>query len=75
MSDQQGAPPPNPDRPGMGCGSVLMILVGVILLLPGLCALLFLQDAGHDPGLLSLLFICLLIGAGGIALIVWAFKR
>ena len=75
MSDQQGMPPSGAGWPAMGCGGVLMILIGIVLLLPGLCALFFLGDAGPDPGALSILFVCLLIAAGGIALIVRAFRR
>jgi hypothetical protein len=55
-----------------------MVIVGIILLLPGLCALIFGADALNasrpDPTVLTLVMIGLLVGAGGIFLI-WAAIR
>jgi hypothetical protein len=56
-----------------------MVIAGVILLLPGLCALLFGGAALFDGGKLgadiaSLVFLGLVVGAGGVALI-WAAIR
>jgi len=82
MSDQRQATPggPNPRRNPLV--TVLLILVGIILLLPGLCSVIFsvamLSDSGNlggDPGILSLMIFCLLVGAGGVALIVFAIRR
>jgi hypothetical protein len=62
--------------------TALLILVGVILLLPGLCSLLFsialFADPGgfgRDPSIMSLLIFCFLVGVGGVALIVFAIRR
>jgi hypothetical protein len=82
MSDQQPTKPgaANPRRnPWV---TALLILIGIILLLPGLCSLIFsvaiLADSGSigsDPGVLSLLLFCFLAGVGGVALIVFAIRR
>jgi hypothetical protein len=71
--------PPTPSNQPSGCLQALAILVGIVLLLPGLCGIIL---AGLDPhemlvdptwlfGILSLLT----IGAGGVALIRWAVRR
>jgi hypothetical protein len=61
-----------------------MIIAGIILLLPGLCAgffvTLFLHDwrpgqAPIDPQFLELWFVCFAVAAGGVALISWAVLR
>jgi len=82
MSDQQNTKPPGPTPGRNRWVTALLILIGIILLLPGLCSLLFsamlLTDSGgygRDPGILSLLFFCLLVGVGGVALIVFAVRR
>jgi hypothetical protein len=82
MSDE---PPSRPRgrTPGRSpWATALMILTGVILLLPGLCSVVFsvalFNDPGgfgHDPALLGLLIFCFLVGVGGIALIVFAIRR
>jgi hypothetical protein len=55
-----------------------MILIGCILLLPGLCALFFggmaLKEASFDTGLLPFIMVGLLVGAVGVGLIVAAFR-
>ena len=70
-------PLPNPGR--NGCLQVLAVLVGIVMLLPGLCAIII---AGLDPhelmvdsAMLGAVFGALLVGAGGVALIWWAVKR
>ena len=75
MSDST---PPRPPAQRDGCLMFVMVLVGVILLLPGLCALAFVVS---DPrGMLtdwlgvSLVGICTAITAGGVALI-WVALR
>jgi hypothetical protein len=49
---------------------------------PGLCSLIFsvaiVADSGSigsDPGIVSLLIFCFLVGAGGVALIIHAIRR
>jgi hypothetical protein len=82
MSDQQQTPPRGPTPGRNPWVTALLVLIGIILLLPGLCSLIFsvalLSDSGgfgRDPGILSLLVFCLLVGAGGVALIVFAIRR
>jgi hypothetical protein len=78
MTDGQQTPPQGPTQAGKGCGTVLMIFTGIILLLPGLCALIFVfgdGSVGRDPSVLGLLLIFLLVAAGGVALIVLAIRR
>jgi len=71
MSDD--IPPPLPSRPppqGDGCLTAIMIVIGIVLLLPGLCSLFFIfgglvksaEDVQFVAGLL-------LVGALGVALL------
>ena len=83
MSDQPQAKPPGPTpTPGRNPWvKALLILIGSILLLPGLCSLIFsgimltAGSPGNDPGILSLLIFCFLVGVGGVALIIHAIRR
>jgi len=59
--------------------SALILVIGVVMLLPGLCAIIL---AGLDPNeifkdpMWALAILALLtIGAGGVALVWWAIKR
>jgi hypothetical protein len=66
--------PPSPPAQRNGCLTGFLILIGCILLLPGLCALLFggfaLTDLRHfDSGLASFIVLGLLAGTLGIAII------
>jgi hypothetical protein len=57
--------------------TVLMVVIGVLLLLPGVCALVFIVAGGFsgvDPSLVLLWIVCLLISAGGVWLIIRAFR-
>jgi hypothetical protein len=69
-----GPPPPPPPR--NGCLTAIMVLVGLVLLLPGLCAVIFgvgsLTHGRPDPGLAPFIAIGLLVGFGGIMLLWWA---
>jgi hypothetical protein len=72
VSDPDNAPlPPPPERDG--CLTLLMVLVGIVLLLPGLCAVIFgvayLRDSHFDSSLMAIILLCLLVGFGGIMLI------
>jgi hypothetical protein len=85
MSEQQPpsvplvAPPPvqpSPQQsppPRHGCLTAFMVLFGIVMLLPGFCALLFgfgsLTEGHFDSGFAPLILIGLLVGAGGILLI------
>ena len=78
------SPPPHPRPPlpprqgGSGCAAALMILAGILLLLPGLCALVFVgydpKDMLTNPAWLLLVLMCMAIAAGGVALIRAAIK-
>ncbi len=70
------APPPPPTAPRSGCLTALMAIFGIMLLLPGVCALLFggisISDSGRiDSDIAPLVFLGLVVGLGGVALI-WA---
>jgi hypothetical protein len=69
-----GGPPAPPRRHVVV--SVIMVIFGIVLLLPGLCALAFAASLGSGGGaLIPLLWlVCFAISAGGIALIVKAFR-
>ena len=58
-----------------------MVIFGIILLLPGVCAIFFIVAGGMGPGSLvrdpmitSLWFVCLLISVGGFLLLWKAFR-
>ena len=81
MTSTDNPPPPPPlSRPPpnqrSGCLTALMAIFGIILLLPGACALLFggisISDRGRiDSDVAPLVFLGLVVGLGGVALI-WA---
>jgi hypothetical protein len=73
-SDLPAAPPPLPRN---GCLTALMILIGIVLLLPGLCAVIFIvgSSSHYDPGVTPFVLIGLLAGAGGAMLIWQAIRR
>jgi len=80
MSDPGAVPTTQPRYTG---GQIAMLVIGVILLLPGLCSLFFLIGmasdlARGDPyigAVVVLWIICFLISAGGVALIYLARKN
>lgn len=56
--------------------AVLMILIGILLLLPGVCAGLFVVVFGFtepksllDPGLALVWVVCFAVAGGGVALV------
>jgi hypothetical protein len=78
MSNAEPPPPPPPVAPSQrsGCLTTLMAIFGIIMLLPGLCALLFggisISDRGRiDSDVAPLVFLGLVVGLGGVGLI-WA---
>jgi hypothetical protein len=75
MSDEYRPPPP---APRSGCLTAFMILAGIILLLPGLCALLFggmaLTQQHFESDLLPFIIVGLLVGGLGTVLIRAAFR-
>jgi hypothetical protein len=83
VSDAE-SPPPTPDLPSVpppagmppprsGCLTAFMVIVGVVLLLPGLCALVFgagsLFSPSYDSGFTPFILFGLLVGFGGVMLI------
>ncbi|WP_157100006.1 hypothetical protein [Rhodoplanes sp. Z2-YC6860] len=54
--------------------TIVMVIVGIILLLPGVCSLFFMSAMGSGSAgpLGALWLICFAISAGGIALLVKA---
>jgi len=83
MSDQ---PPVQPAAPRSGRNpfvTAILIFIGIVLLLPGLCAVILtaviLQDAGGFQGGngedISYLVLLFMVGVGGVALIVFAIRR
>ena len=54
-----------------GCLTAFMVLVGVILLLPGLCTMGFSRGGVSDP----IALIALVVALGGMALIAFAVLR
>jgi drug/metabolite transporter (DMT)-like permease len=69
--DDDRSPLPLPRR--HGCLTAIMVIVGIILLLPGLCALIFAANvqgtSSMEPGILGLVLLCLMVGVLGVFLI------
>ncbi|HEY1542278.1 MAG TPA: hypothetical protein VGG01_07705 [Xanthobacteraceae bacterium] len=78
MSEWSNHPPYRPPPDGPGCLTAVMILGGIILLLPGVCAALIIgfdpRRALGDRTTLSTCLVFFAIAAGGVALI-WAAVR
>ena len=70
--------PPEPKQGG-GCGTVLLLLIGLVLLLPGFCSLIFIGlsmgGSGGPRGFESLWLFTFLIAALGVTLIWQAVRR
>jgi hypothetical protein len=70
------APPPSaelPPPPRSGWLTALMVIIGVVLLLPGVCALVFgvmtITEPHASSSIMPFVVIGLLVGFGGIMLI------
>ena len=73
-------PPTEAPPPRNGCLTAVMVLVGMVLLLPGLCAAIFgvgsLIDIQHYDSMFTVpILFDLLVGFGGIMLIRAAIRR
>ena len=78
MSDADTPPtPPVPPHPAppppqrSGCMTAFMLVTGLILLLPGICGLIFSSGGPSNP----LATLGIAVGVGGIVLIIAAFAR
>ena len=77
MSETESTPPtqspPPAAPPRNGWLTALMVIVGIVLLLPGLCAIAFgvgsLGWSHPDPMITLLVLVGLAVGAGGVLLI------
>ena len=64
-----GMPPPPPPR--TGCLSVFLVFLGMVLMLPGLCAIiLIVQDwkSALSGSLLLTVLVCIVVSVGGFLL-------
>ena len=76
-------PPPlgrvPPEQQRSGCVTALIAISGVILLLPGLCALIFMGGSTSstrlDSSLMPILLLAFVVGAFGVLMIVVAIRR
>jgi hypothetical protein len=58
-------PPPRPREESNGCLTAILIVIGIILLLPGLCSLLFVFGGlVKSAGDIQFVAVCLMVGAG-----------
>ena len=77
--------PPRPEPPAAsrhkaglsGCLVMLLVVIGIVLLLPGVCSLIFMAAFGREGGgaLAGLWLISFAVSACGIWLIVWAVRN
>ena len=73
-------PPANmpPPPPRSGWVTALMAIAGIILLLPGVCALVFgamsLSSPSSAAGIMPFVMVGLLVGFGGLVLVVSAIR-
>jgi hypothetical protein len=79
MSDPRNDPVLPPPHERNGCMTAMMIAIGLVLLLPGICALLIVgfdpADAFSNAGTLLACLALLAIGAAGVFLIRAGVKR
>jgi hypothetical protein len=76
---QLSTPPPSPPPARDGCLTAVLIAVGIVLLLPGVCAALIIgfdpRHALQDRQTLSACLGFFAVAAGGVALIWVAVRR
>ncbi|MBR0698414.1 hypothetical protein ML401_00500 [Bradyrhizobium sp. 62B] len=70
---------PSPPASRSGCVTAFMVMCGVILLLPGICALIFAfdqtQSSHFDTRFIPVLVLAMLVAFAGVMLIRAARKR
>jgi uncharacterized membrane protein YjjB (DUF3815 family) len=79
MSISPGTPPPSlPPQQRSGCVTAFIVVAGIILLLPGLCALVFggmsLTGGSFPSDIISFIMTGLLVGALGVVVIWYAIR-
>ena len=73
--------PPTPSRqPRSAVVTALLLIAGLLLLAPGVCALIFIPEDTSSPNpvpssIMQAWIISFIISAVGVALIVYAFRR
>ena len=73
-------PPTPPRQPRSAVATTLLMIAGLLLLAPGVCALIFIPEYTSSPNpvpgsIMQLWIISFIISAAGTALIVYAFRR
>jgi len=71
---------PPPHRPRSAVVTALLLIAGLLLLLPGVCAIIFIPEYTSSPNpvpssITQAWIISFIISAVGVALIVFAFRR
>jgi hypothetical protein len=72
--------PPAPPRQRSAVATALLLIAGLLLLAPGVCAVIFIREFTLSPspipgGFMQLWIISFIISSVGIALIVYAYRR
>jgi len=79
MTEIPQSPPPPPPQQRNGCLTAVLILVGIVLLLPGICGVIIVALDPHelmvDPNTLLAVLGLIAVGIGGIVLIWFAARR
>ena len=79
MTEIPQSPPPPPPPQRNGCLTAVLILVGIVLLLPGICGVIIVALDPHelmvDPNTLLAVLGLIAVGIGGIVLIWFAARR
>ncbi len=73
-------PPTPPRRPRSAVATALLLIAGLLLLMPGLCAVIFIPEYVGSPNpvpdsIKQAWIISFIISAGGVALLVYAFRK
>ena len=75
MPDHQAVPPPPPPKPRSGAVQVLLVALGVVLLMPGICSFIAMGSFGAGGGLIGIYLVTFAIAGLGIWLIASARGR